>query len=122
MSPKPGTIEFPSGAAAKLSIIDPGLKVSGFPAVATVGPPVEGYDFLPMCTSWSFLIESPTGRKAIFDLAVSKNAEKITPGSWELINQLGLKVESPKGVSDVLAEHGFSLESVDSIIWRSVTD
>jgi len=62
--------DVPPGAVAKVSIIDSTVRLGGAPDSILITPKLEGFDVLPTLPSLSFLIESPAGKKAVFDLAV----------------------------------------------------
>jgi hypothetical protein len=110
---------FPSGSVATLSIIDAGGRLAGLPCAAFFGPPLEGFDILPPLPAWSFLVESPTGKRAIFDLSFDKNPANITPAIREEFVKFDVPLlDLEKDVSEVLSEAGVSVSSIDSIIWR----
>lgn len=111
-------LDFPSGAVAKLSIIETGARLTSIPIAAFFGPPLEGFDVLPPSPAWSFLIESSTGRKALFDLSISKNLENSPPAIFEQMEQMKARIDAPKDVAQVLREGGIPLESIESIVWR----
>ncbi|KAI0130522.1 beta-lactamase-like protein [Xylariales sp. AK1849] len=117
MTPSIEPIQLPSGSVAKFSIIDTSTRISKFPSAATLSPPVDGFDQLPRAPSWSFLIESPTGKKAVFDLGVSKNGDHYPPAVEEMNKMMGLVIEAPKDVAQILKENEVSLDSISSIIW-----
>ena len=74
-----------------------------------------------MLPSWSFLVESTTGQKALFDLGVPRDQEtglspsirrQIEAGDWDL------QVE--KDVVQTLADNDVDPKEINSIIWRLV--
>ncbi|KAF7533224.1 hypothetical protein G7054_g7257 [Neopestalotiopsis clavispora] len=109
--------DFPSGSVAKLSIIETGARIGDIPIAAFFGPPLDGYERLALSPAWSFLIESPTGRKVVFDLAMNNDPDKVTPAVKEEIASVQATAEVPKTVAQVLSEGGVDLASVESIIW-----
>ncbi|KAI4595365.1 hypothetical protein KJ359_007040 [Pestalotiopsis sp. 9143b] len=111
------TADFPSGAVAKLSIIETGARIIGVPVSAFFGPPLDGFENLPSSPAWSFLVESPSGRKIVFDLAMNNDPEKVTPSVKEEIEAIHARAEVPKNVAQELSSGGVSLSSIESIIW-----
>ncbi|KAH6651528.1 beta-lactamase-like protein [Truncatella angustata] len=108
----------PSGAVARLSVIDTGAYLSSIPSALFLGPPVQGFENIPdRSPAWSFLVESPTGKKAVFDLSLSKDLRHVTPSFIQQAVQCNASAEAPKDVAQVLSENGVALESVQSIVW-----
>lgn len=110
----------PSGEIAQLRIIDTKCSISCLPASRLMSPKMEGFDFLPTMPSLSFLIEGSTGQKALFDLGISKDWKSFAPIVSNRLSTNGYKIESRRGVADVLQDAGWDLRSIDSIVWRSV--
>ncbi|ETS84468.1 hypothetical protein PFICI_02493 [Pestalotiopsis fici W106-1] len=108
---------FPSGSVAKLSIIETKARIGNIPISAFFGPPLDGYERLALMPAWSFLVESSTGRRIVFDLAMNNNPETVTPGVEKEIASVEATVEIPKTVAQVLSEGGVSLKSIESIVW-----
>ncbi|KAK5655905.1 hypothetical protein OQA88_5444 [Cercophora sp. LCS_1] len=110
--------DVPSGAVAKVSVVDSTLRVSGVSDEAFLAPKLEGFDNFPVIPSWSFLIESSTGRKAVFDLAVPADpANSYAPAVLEQLQGAGWDVQIEKHVSEILEEGGVNLTSIESVIW-----
>ncbi|KAK0644579.1 hypothetical protein B0T16DRAFT_333277 [Cercophora newfieldiana] len=110
--------EVPPGAVAKVSIIDSTLRIYGLPPTDLVGPKIPGFDAFPLVPAWSFLVESSTGEKAIFDLAVPPNYnESFSPALLERVLGFGWDIHVEKHVADILRENGEDLESIGSVIW-----
>jgi hypothetical protein len=114
------SIDFPTGATAKLSIIDTEARLTKVPAKMLMGPVLDGLEFMPLAPSWSFLIESPTGKNALFDLGISKNLQNFSPAVHEILMAMDAEIKADKDVAQVLTENGFPLEAVGSIILRRV--
>jgi hypothetical protein len=112
------SIDFPTGSTAKFSIIDTDTRLAKVPTNMLMGPVLDGLDFLPSAPSWSFLIESPTGKKVLFDLSMSKNFRNYSPTVHEILKAMDAEINADKDVAQVLTENGFPLEAVDSIILR----
>lgn len=117
MSSKP-PFPVPAGAVARVSIIDTTLRIPGIPATIFTHPPVPGFETLPEVTTWSFLVESSDGRKALFDLGVPKDRETgFSPKMNERVpKSFNIRVE--KDVPDILKENGVDPGEIESIILR----
>lgn len=108
----------PPGAVAKVSIIDSTLRLGGLPASMLTKPPIEGFDIFPAVPTWSFLVESPSGKKAVFDLGVHKDVSKYIPKTQESIKKNGWKLDVKEHVADIIKRHGVDPNEIDSVIWR----
>ncbi len=108
----------PPGAASRVSIIDSTLRISHAPASFFLTPKLEGFDDLPTVPAWSFLIQSSTGKKAVFDLSVPPDPYNSYPPSVvRQLEELGWGVQVDKHVSQVLEDGGVNLTGISSIIW-----
>lgn len=116
-NPKP-TFDVPPGAVAKVSIIDSTLRLAGMSASWLTKPPIEGWETFPTVPTWSFLIESSTGKKALFDLGAHADLTKYIPRTQENIKKNGWKVETKEHVADIVKRHGVDPKEIDSVIWR----
>ncbi|KAJ1301642.1 hypothetical protein OPQ81_008886 [Rhizoctonia solani] len=93
----------------KLSIIDTTSRIKGPPTNAFFEPVIKGFEIMD-CPAYAFLIEhEQSNSKLVFDLGVSKDWRNGPPVSWD--------ISVPKTVSEILTEHGVSLESINTIIW-----
>jgi len=110
----------PSGAVATVKIIDTTSKIAKLPVEFLMTPPMPGFQYMPELPSWSFLVENPTGRKALFDLGIPKDWENMAPAVVKFVKEQGWDVEAQKNTSEILQENGYTLESIGSIIWRCV--
>lgn len=108
----------PPGAVAKVSIIDSTMRLSNLKAGYTTRPPVEGFDEFAAMPLWSFLIESPGGRKALYDLGAHKELGRYVPSIQENVKSRGWKVEVKEDVADILQRHEISPDEINSIVWR----
>ncbi|KAI6754572.1 hypothetical protein HG530_012324 [Fusarium avenaceum] len=107
--------EVPSGKAAKLSIIDSTLRFSRMPLAFLMKPAMDGMEMMPVVTTWSFLVESSSGKKALFDLGVPKNPlENFSPTWVKLITEKNLGVEVTQNVADILKDNGVQPSEIDS--------
>lgn len=110
--------DVPPGAVAKVSIIDSTLRFSKIKANDITKPAVEGFDELPTFPTWSFLVESPSGRKALFDLGAHKELGRYIPRVEDHIKRLGWQLEIQEDVADILRNHGVDPKDIESVIWR----
>ncbi|KAH7240164.1 beta-lactamase-like protein [Fusarium redolens] len=111
--------DVPEGKAAKVSIIDSSLRLSGMPLTHLMKPAMKGLDAMPTLTTWSFLVESASGKKAVFDLGVPKEPLKnFSPKYANTIRRNShWDVDVPKNVADILAENKVQPSEIDSVIW-----
>ena len=110
--------DVPPGAVAKVSIIDSTMRLSKIKAGYATKPPVEGFDDFAAMPLWSFLVESPDGRKALFDLGAHKGIERYVPSIQENIKRNGWQLDVEEHVADILKRHGVDLKEIDSVVWR----
>ena len=109
----------PDGAVARLRVIDSTTKIKGLPLGYLMTPPMPGMEVLPEAPSWSFLIESDTGCKALFDLGVPPNWRDFSPVVAKPLQTRGWGEPSgEKHVAEILVDEGIDLSSINSIIWR----
>lgn len=110
--------DVPPGAVAKVSIVDSTVRMDSPDASFFATPKLEGFDTLPTIPALSFLIESPSGNKAVFDLAIPFDPlNSYTPAVIEQIIALGFEPHVDKHVADILKDGGVNLTSVNSVIW-----
>ena len=107
----------PSGATARVSIIDTTLRLSNLAVDYLMAPAVEGFDSFMNCPSWSFLIQSSTGRKALFDLGVPPDINSFSPAIVDRLKKSGWSIEVKQHVADILKDNGVGSSEIDSIIW-----
>lgn len=112
----------PDGKAAKVSIIDSSLRLSGMPLTHLMKPAMKGLDSMPTLTTWSFLVETSSGKKVLFDLGVPKEPFKnFSPYYVDIIKaNPNWNLDVPKNVADILAENNVQPSEIDSVIWRFV--
>jgi hypothetical protein len=115
MTPKP-SFEVPEGAVAKVHIIDSGFRLSGMPTNFLLSPEMEKFDEFPSLGSWSFLVESSTGRKVLFDLGGPSDVGSFPPSVVAAIEEVGVTVNETKSVADVLTESGVELTHIDCVM------
>lgn len=112
------SFEVPPGAVAKVSIIDSTMRLSKIKADYITKPSVEGFDELPTFPTWSFLVESPSGRKALFDLGGHREPGRYVPRIENHIKSLGWQVDVKEDVADILQRHGVDPKEIESVVWR----
>ncbi|ETS82946.1 hypothetical protein PFICI_04822 [Pestalotiopsis fici W106-1] len=116
MTAKP-IFNVPSGATAKVSIIDSTLRISNMKFDYLMGPPVNGFDEMDKLPTWSFLVESSTGHKVLFDLGVPKDKNVFTPSVRKDIEHYGWDLHVDKDVAEILKENGTDPSDISSVIW-----
>lgn len=80
---------------------------------------MEGMEMMPAITTWSFLVESSSGKKALFDLGVPKNPmENFSPMWVKLLTEHNLGVEVSQNVADILKDNDVQPSEIGSVIWR----
>ncbi|KAF4997924.1 hypothetical protein FGRMN_3515 [Fusarium graminum] len=110
--------EVPSGEPAKVSIIDSSLRMSNLPLSLLMKPLMQGMDMMPTATTWSFLVESPSGKRALFDLGVPKDPlHNFSPMWVKTITEANLGLDVPKNVADILKDNGMQPSEIDTVIW-----
>ncbi|KAJ4258111.1 hypothetical protein NW762_008252 [Fusarium torreyae] len=108
----------PGGQTAKVSIIDSSLRLSGMPLSHLLKPPMKGLETMPTVTTWSFLVESPAGKKVLFDLGVPKNPlENFSPKYANTIRESSWGVDVKANVADILRDNDVQPSEIDSVIW-----
>ena len=117
MPTKP-TFEVPFGAVARVSIIDSTLRLGGLPVSYLMTPPVDGLIDMPTIPTWSFLVESPSGKRALFDLGVPPDLETFAPVVANKLKASGWDIKAEKHVADILKENNVEPSSINSVIWR----
>ena len=108
----------PSGAVASVKIIDTTSKIGNLLVEFLMEPPVQGFQYMEDLPSWSFLVESVSGRRALFDLGIPKDWQNLAPTVVKLLIDRGWDVSAQKNTSEILEENGYKLDSIGSIIWR----
>jgi hypothetical protein len=117
MAPAP-IFDVPAGSAAQVYIVDSGVRGCNFPTGILVDPPVTGFDMLPPTPAWSFLVESSTGQKVVFDLSMPPETETYPPVIANMLKATNIFMTGKYHVADVLSEHGVNPADISSVIWR----
>lgn len=112
--------DVPAGAVAKVSIIDSTMRLGGLPMDFLVRPLIEGWDSFPTVPTWSFLVESPSGKRALFDLGLHKDFNRLVPDTAETLISGKFQAEVKEHVADIIKRNGVGPETINSIIWRQV--
>lgn len=83
-------------------------------------PPMPGMYTMPDIPAWSFLVESSTGRKALFDLGVPPNFMDFAPWVTDFITQedWSWEISSTKHVAQILRDEGIDPAVITDIVWR----
>ncbi|KAH7333947.1 beta-lactamase-like protein [Rhizoctonia solani] len=107
-----------SDHVVQLSIIDTTTRMVGLSSAFFLEPAIKGHEYLSTPTpAYSFLVESESGAKVLFDLGIPQKWEDTAPSMVNLLRNLGWGVSVTKNVSDILVEHGINLDCIDSVIW-----
>ena len=116
--PPKGIFNIPKGASARVSIIDTTARLHGSQPKDLMTPYIPGFDLFPPIPSYSFLVESSNGKKALFDLGGPPNKnESFSPAINRLLQSVPWRFEADKHVVDILREHRVNPSSINSIIW-----
>lgn len=115
---KHAVFEVPPGAVATVRIIDSTSRIGKLPVEFLMEPAVSGFQYMPELPSWSFMIESPDGRTALFDLGIPKDWQNMAPKVADQLKVRGWEIEVQKNVSEILAANSYKTSSIHSIIWR----
>ncbi|KAI1614118.1 beta-lactamase-like protein [Exophiala viscosa] len=107
----------PEGAVAQVRIIDSTTSIKGIETEHLMGPAMPGMPVMPEIPTWSFLVESKTGRKALFDLGVPPNWRDFSPAVTERLFEAKWEISGEKHVADILRDEGVDLSSINSIVW-----
>lgn len=81
-------------------------------------PPIEGWENFPTAPTWSFLVKSQTGRKALFDLGVHTDLNGYVPRVQDIIKRNGWSPQAKEHVADIIKRHGADPKEINSIIWK----
>jgi hypothetical protein len=111
-------LNIPSGATAQVKIIDSTSQVCGIAINYFMEPAMPGFTRMGDLPSWSFLVESASGRKILFDLGVRKDWKNLAPHVWKRIPANGWDVTVKKNVAEILEENHVAPKDIDSIILR----
>ncbi|KAJ4204158.1 hypothetical protein NW759_014995 [Fusarium solani] len=115
----------PSKSTVQVSIIDTTFN-GKVPTAPFMGPPIKGFHtWYPVAYSFLVTHKDPSGsdRNVIFDLGSPTDmVNDFPPVIAESIKDLVAGVEgghltATKNVSEILAESGFALENIESVIW-----
>jgi hypothetical protein len=108
----------PNGAVALVYIIDTTFRLSNVNTTDLMVPALAGFERIPTLTTWSFLIESSTGKKAVFDLGVPPDINTYAQPLTEALKSTGWIIEADRNVVEILQENGVEADEIDSVIWR----
>lgn len=112
-------IRIPAGnTPVRVCLIDTMSRIDKLPLTFLMKPALEPLKYMPTLPSWSFLVEHPSGHKAIFDLGMPRNIKEMAPVVSEDDRFDDWDIYSPKEVIDVLEENDVPASQINSIIWR----
>lgn len=106
----------PSSTSVTVKVIDI-ASVNNVPSHALFTPTVKGID-VHNAPSFCFLIEHPSGQKVLFDLAIRKDWENLSPAITERLKKVGHRPVVEKNASELLDESGIGKNSINAVIWR----
>ena len=107
----------PSGKTLNVSVIH-ASSLSGVPTANLMGPPIPGFEVMPECPSFSFLLTHPSGQKVLFDLGIRSDYWNLASTIWAYLKERGYSINAERDVIDVLQEAGISGNEINAIIWR----
>lgn len=110
--------EIPPGEVAKVSIIDSSARLGNLAVSHLCKPSVDGFETLRTMPTWSFLIESPSGKKALFDLGVHVDLNKYIPRTLANIKKNSWDIKATDHAADIIRRHGVDPKEINSVIWR----
>ncbi|KAJ9606672.1 hypothetical protein H2200_008680 [Cladophialophora chaetospira] len=110
--------EVPPGEVASVRIIDSTTSISRVPTSYLMEPAMPGFDTMNNLPTWVFLVESPSGQKAVFDLGVRPDWENMAPDVVYKLHKGGWEIRAEKNVVEILREHKIDPEEINSVIWR----
>lgn len=116
MAAKLATNGIPRGATAKVSVID-NTFLYDIPVDNYIQPIVPGYETFSL-PAYVFLVENSEGRKVLFDLALRKDWENLTPEALHEIESDHIKIKVEKDVIDILREGGIEGEGIEAVVFR----
>lgn len=105
-----------SDATVRVSIINTGARLH-LPLSGFMQPAIKGHTHLNV-PAYSFLIEHPQHGKILFDLALRKDWQNLTPPIVNQVDGNDVFIEVEKDVLDVLEENGIEGTEIKSVIWR----
>jgi hypothetical protein len=119
MADQISSFPIPAGdVTVQIRIIDTTARIGKLPLTFLMKPALEQLEFMPTLPSWSFLIEHPSGHKAIFDLGMPKDRRELAPQVADDDRFDDWDIRTPKEVIDVLEENQVSASQISSVIWR----
>jgi hypothetical protein len=104
----------PSQHTVDVCVIDSTADIR-VPLEFFVKDPLPGHDTLK-CPSYVFLIESPLGRRVLFDLGLRVDKVSLPPVIRKGIP--GLIMDAERDIATILQGGRYALDDIDSIIWR----
>jgi hypothetical protein len=111
-------IDIPKGATAGVKIIDTTGRIGKLPTSILLSPAIDSFDYMPKCPSWSFLIESQSGQKVLFDLGIPIKWKEMAPRVSEHLSTSSWEIEVEKEVPQILEENSVPVAEISAVIWR----
>ncbi|GAM86330.1 hypothetical protein ANO11243_043440 [Dothideomycetidae sp. 11243] len=115
--PPPGLNVPPSDVTVRVSCIDSTTKVN-LDTSSFLEPVYKGADRI-VVPAFGFLIEHPSGKKIMFDLATRKDWQNLPPIITKRLEAFGWTVDIEKNIADILTEHGVDVAggAISEVIW-----
>jgi len=104
-----------SSATVSVKVLDIASPKTNVAAALFLSPVKPGLERLSVPV-YSFLIEHPSGRKALFDLGPMKDFTKLPPTLREMIAQAGFDMSVDSDVIEQLNAGGVSVDDIDTAI------
>ncbi|KAE9390012.1 hypothetical protein BT96DRAFT_967852 [Gymnopus androsaceus JB14] len=105
-----------SSVTVSVKVLDIASPKTNVAAALFLSPVKPGLERLSVPV-YSFLIEHPSGRKALFDLGPMKDFTKLPPTLREMIAQAGFDMSVDSDVIEQLNAGGVSVDDIDTVIW-----
>lgn len=112
--------DIPPGATACIKLIDTTSRIGNILASTFVTPAIDDFEYMSQCPAWSFLIESASGQKVLFDLGVPVKWEEMAPRITEPLKARGWEITVEKEVPEIVGEQGIRTTDINAVIWRWV--
>ncbi|KAE9387471.1 hypothetical protein BT96DRAFT_981427, partial [Gymnopus androsaceus JB14] len=105
-----------SSTTVSVKVLNTVSPKTSVPAALFLSPVKPGLERLP-APVYSFLIEHPSGRKALFDLGLMKDPTKLPPAIQGLLAHAGFEMSVDSDVVEQLKAGDVSVDDIDTVIW-----
>ncbi|KAI1773937.1 beta-lactamase-like protein [Hypoxylon cercidicola] len=114
----PPELNIPASASTvDVSIVNTTGTIHGASALRFFEPKIPGHDWLA-APIYSFLVQHPVlNRTIVFDLGLRKDHWNFPPNFLRGLKAAGGSLHVPKGVREVLDEHGVDTKSIEAVVW-----